>query len=190
MANNLRALRESRSWSQDHAAQALGTTRNQYAKLEAGSRRLSDVWIARAAAAFGIDAGDVVTDRRGLVPIVGYVGAALGSPSLRRFAGAHGRGAGAGGRDGQHGRGRSPRRQPGRLLRRVARLLRRRPLAADRRSSRPPLRGRAGGRPRAGQEGVPQPDRSPPRRPARPVRRTHPRCRSAMGGAGKSIVPR
>lgn len=76
MANNLRALRESRSWSQDHAAQALGTTRNQYAKLEAGSRRLSDVWIARAAAAFGIDAGDVVTDRRGLVPIVGYVGAA------------------------------------------------------------------------------------------------------------------
>lgn len=75
MANNLRALRESRSWSQDHAAQALGTTRNQYAKLEAGSRRLSDVWIARAAAAFGVDAGDVVTDRRGTVPVVGYVGA-------------------------------------------------------------------------------------------------------------------
>ena len=75
MANNLRALREGRSWSQDHAAEALGTTRNQYAKLEAGSRRLSDVWIARAAAAFGIDAGEVITDRRALVPIAGYVGA-------------------------------------------------------------------------------------------------------------------
>ncbi len=76
VANNLRALRESRSWSQDHAAEALGTTRNQYAKLEGGSRRLSDVWIARAAAAYGVDAGEVVTDRRGTVPVVGYVGAA------------------------------------------------------------------------------------------------------------------
>lgn len=75
MANNLRALREGRSWSQEQAAQALGTTRNQYAKLEAGSRRLSDVWIGRAAAAFGVDAGDVVTDRRELVPVAGYVGA-------------------------------------------------------------------------------------------------------------------
>jgi transcriptional regulator with XRE-family HTH domain len=75
MANNLRALRESRSWSQDQAAQALETTRNQYAKLEGGSRRLSDVWIARAAAAYGVDAGDVVTDRRALVPVVGFVGA-------------------------------------------------------------------------------------------------------------------
>ena len=75
MANNLRALREGRSWSQEEAAAALGTTRNQYAKLEGGSRRLSDVWIARAAAAYGIDAGDVVTDRRAMVPVVGYVGA-------------------------------------------------------------------------------------------------------------------
>jgi transcriptional regulator with XRE-family HTH domain len=75
MANNLRMLREGRDWSQDEAALALGTTRNQYAKLERGTRRLSDVWIARAAAAFGIDAGEVVTDRRPAVPVVGYVGA-------------------------------------------------------------------------------------------------------------------
>ena len=75
MANNLRALREGRSWSQEHAAQALGTTRNQYAKLEGGSRRLSDVWISRAAAAFGVDAGEVVTDKRSLVPVAGFVGA-------------------------------------------------------------------------------------------------------------------
>ena len=75
MANNLKALREGRAWSQEQAAAALGTTRNQYAKLEGGSRRLSDVWIARAAAAFGVDAGDVVTDRRGMVPVAGYVGA-------------------------------------------------------------------------------------------------------------------
>lgn len=75
MANNLRALREGRCWSQEQAAEAFGTTRNQYAKLEGGSRRLSDVWIARAAAAYGVDAGEVVTDRRAMVPVVGYVGA-------------------------------------------------------------------------------------------------------------------
>lgn len=75
MGNNLRALREGRAWSQDEAAAAFGTTRNQYAKLEGGARRLSDVWIARAAAAYGIDAGEVVTDRRAVVPVVGHVGA-------------------------------------------------------------------------------------------------------------------
>lgn len=75
MRNNLRALRESRSWSQEQAAEALGTTRNQYAKLEGGSRRLSDVWITRAAAAYGVDAGEVVTDRRDSISVVGHVGA-------------------------------------------------------------------------------------------------------------------
>ena len=75
MGNNLRGLRDGRGWSQDHAAHALGTTRNQYAKLEGGSRRLSDVWIARAAAAFGVDAGEIVTDHRAVVPVAGFVGA-------------------------------------------------------------------------------------------------------------------
>lgn len=75
MANNLRALRDGRGWSQEQAAAALGTTRNQYAKLEGGSRRLSDKWIARAAEAYGIDPGEVVTDRQGGVPVAGYVGA-------------------------------------------------------------------------------------------------------------------
>ena len=76
MANNLRALRDGRGWSQEAAAAALGTTRNQYVKLELGTRRLSDKWIERAAEAYGIDAGDVVTSaRRGLVPIAGFVSA-------------------------------------------------------------------------------------------------------------------
>ena len=75
MANNLRALRVERGWSQEEAAAALGTTRNQYVKLEGGTRRLSDKWIERAAAAYGIDAGEVVRGNRNLVPIAGYVGA-------------------------------------------------------------------------------------------------------------------
>src|SRR5260370_22026392 len=75
MANNLRTLRDGRGWSQDQAAAALGTTRNQYAKLEGGSRRLSDKWIKRAAEAYGIDPGEIVTDRQSSVPVAGYVGA-------------------------------------------------------------------------------------------------------------------
>ncbi len=76
MANNLRALRDGRGWSQEEAASALGTTRNQYVKLERGTRRLSEKWIERAANAYGVDAGDIVTSaRRGLVPISGFVSA-------------------------------------------------------------------------------------------------------------------
>ena len=75
MANNLRLLRDGRGWTQDQAAAALGTTRNQYAKLEGGSRRLSDKWIRRAGDAYGVDLGEVVTERSGTVPVLGYVGA-------------------------------------------------------------------------------------------------------------------
>ena len=75
MANNLRMLRDGRGWTQGEAAAALGTTRNQYVKLEGGSRRLSDKWIKLASEAYGVDPGDVVTDRSGTVPVAGYVGA-------------------------------------------------------------------------------------------------------------------
>ncbi|WP_131118402.1 helix-turn-helix domain-containing protein [Lichenihabitans psoromatis] len=75
MANNLRVLRGARGWSQEDAASALGTTRNQYGKLENGTRRLSDKWIERAAEAYGIDAGEIVRGKPIVVPIAGYVGA-------------------------------------------------------------------------------------------------------------------
>ena len=75
MANNLRALRLARAWSQEQAATALDTTRNQYANLEARTRRLSDMWIERAAAAYGVDAGDVVRDAPRFVRVSGFVGA-------------------------------------------------------------------------------------------------------------------
>ena len=75
MANNLRALRDARGWTQDEAAAALRTTRNQYAKLEGGSRRLSDKWIKAASDAYGVDPGDIVTERPATVPVAGFVGA-------------------------------------------------------------------------------------------------------------------
>ena len=75
MANNLRALRQARGWTQDQAAAALATTRNQYAKLEGGSRRLSERWIKAASDAYGVDPGEVVTERIATVPVAGFVGA-------------------------------------------------------------------------------------------------------------------
>ncbi|MFK5600219.1 XRE family transcriptional regulator [Methylobacterium sp. HMF5984] len=75
MQNNLSALRKKRGWSQDEMAERMGTTRNQLAKLEGGARRLSDVWISRAAAALGVDAGQLVTTAKDEVPVVGDVGA-------------------------------------------------------------------------------------------------------------------
>lgn len=74
MRNNLRKLRLERRLGQEQLAIMMGTTRSQYIKLEKGERRLSDVWIARAAAALGVDAGALVTNTKG-VPLVGYVGA-------------------------------------------------------------------------------------------------------------------
>lgn len=73
MANNLLALRKARGWKQDEAATALGTALSQYAKLERGERRLSDVWIERAAAAYGVDPAEVVRGQ-GALPVVGHAG--------------------------------------------------------------------------------------------------------------------
>lgn len=76
MANNLKTLRKKRGWSQEEAAKALGTTVAQYGKLERGERRLSDVWIEKAATAFDINPGEVVEDAtRRMASVKGYVGA-------------------------------------------------------------------------------------------------------------------
>lgn len=74
MANNLKRLRTERELSQTELADRMNTTRNQIAKLESGARRLSDVWISRAAVALRVDPGALVADSM-LVDVVGYVGA-------------------------------------------------------------------------------------------------------------------
>jgi transcriptional regulator with XRE-family HTH domain len=75
MANNLSKIRRLRGWTQDVAAEKMGTTRNQLAKLEGSARRLSDKWIQRAAEAFEVDQGEIVTERGRTVQVIGYVGA-------------------------------------------------------------------------------------------------------------------
>lgn len=88
MKNNLKQLRERAGLSQEALASAMGTTRNQLTKLEAGTRRLSDVWIERAARALNVRKGELVDDEQRLVPIVGKAGA--GPEGTVLFADGHG----------------------------------------------------------------------------------------------------
>jgi transcriptional regulator with XRE-family HTH domain len=65
MANNLRTIRQRLGLTQAQVATAMGTTVNQYGKLERDKhgRQLTDKWINRAAAAFRVDPGEIVTER-------------------------------------------------------------------------------------------------------------------------------
>ncbi|ACB96030.1 helix-turn-helix domain-containing protein [Beijerinckia indica] len=63
MVNNLKKIRNRLGLTQIQAAEAMGTTKNQLIKLEKGERRLSDVWIDRAAKAYGVDPGELVSER-------------------------------------------------------------------------------------------------------------------------------
>lgn len=69
MQNNLRKLRNARGWTQTEAATAMGTTRDQYVKLERGvakgGRKLHEGWIMRAANAFGVLPEAIITDGDG-----------------------------------------------------------------------------------------------------------------------------
>lgn len=62
MANNLKALREKHGLTQPALAEAMGTTKNQLAKLEKGDRRLSERWIIRAAKALGVPNSAIIDD--------------------------------------------------------------------------------------------------------------------------------
>lgn len=62
MANNLKALRKRKGFTQEDLARAMGTSRDQLAKLESGARRLSNVWIDRAAHALAVDPADLVRE--------------------------------------------------------------------------------------------------------------------------------
>ena len=137
MANNLRHLRDGRGWTQDQAAAALGTTRNQYAKLEGGSRRLSDKWIKLASDAYGVDPGEVVTERQASVPVAGFVGAGTEMHFYDEGQGSLDEAPAPEGVSAHNGRGRGQGREPGADLQRLAGLFRRPARAGDRRPSRP-----------------------------------------------------
>jgi transcriptional regulator with XRE-family HTH domain len=53
--HSIRALREARGLSQEQLAEAIGTTVNNYGKLERGHRRLNDTWLDKLASVLGVE---------------------------------------------------------------------------------------------------------------------------------------
>lgn len=78
MGNNLRALRDSRGWTQEQAADAFGLSKSGYLKLERGERQLALPRIEQAAQIYGVEPADVFSDDSALkpgVPVMGFIGA-------------------------------------------------------------------------------------------------------------------
>ena len=72
MANNLKRLRRKAGLSQPALAERMGTTKNQYIKLENGTRQLTLSWIEKAAEALNVEAGGIVSEPKE-VTLVGRV---------------------------------------------------------------------------------------------------------------------
>lgn len=92
MGNNLKTLRESRGWTHDEAADALGISRGGFIKLERGERRLNERTITLAAKAFDVSRAEVIRDDGFTEPTSGYRPPPqfLGERDLRVFAAAEG----------------------------------------------------------------------------------------------------
>lgn len=74
MGNNLKLIREKKSYTLDVAAELMHISRSQYIKLERGERRLTADYIQRAALAFDVTPAQIM-DAQTKVRLVGYVGA-------------------------------------------------------------------------------------------------------------------
>lgn len=77
MGNNLKILRDGRSWTQEETAQMLGLSKSGYIKLERGERKLSDAFIARVAKLYGVSSAEVLGSETSTreVAIMGRIGA-------------------------------------------------------------------------------------------------------------------
>ena len=62
MRNNIKALREARGWSMAKLGEAAECDAATIDKLEKGKMRLSDKWIDKLAAAFGVPGQDIISD--------------------------------------------------------------------------------------------------------------------------------
>jgi transcriptional regulator with XRE-family HTH domain len=77
MANQLRTIRERRGLSVARLARLVGASRSKIYKLENGSQRLTDVWLARLAAALDAAPADFLTAGGPSVPVSHYISAAF-----------------------------------------------------------------------------------------------------------------
>ena len=69
-ANNLKALRTSRGWTQDRAASEFGLSKSGYIKIESGVHKLSSDRIQHAAALYQVNEADVIRPGGSTQPIV------------------------------------------------------------------------------------------------------------------------
>lgn len=61
IANNIAAFREAKGWARPELAKRMSTTPQQIERLEKGMRGLNTDWIEKAATAFGVPVGDIIT---------------------------------------------------------------------------------------------------------------------------------
>ncbi|WP_417456156.1 XRE family transcriptional regulator [Kordiimonas sp.] len=62
MENRIKEIREAKGWRQADLASAVGCTQGQINKLETGTARLSDVWLAKIAPVLGVPQGALLAD--------------------------------------------------------------------------------------------------------------------------------
>ncbi len=62
MGNRLKELRKLKGWTLERAAVEMAVSKSQYVKLERGERRLTDVYINRAATVYGVHPGAVLAE--------------------------------------------------------------------------------------------------------------------------------
>lgn len=84
MNNAIKVLRTRKKWSMQRLADAVGTTKSQIYKLEAGDRRLTAEWMTKIASALGCEMSELLVsaaeDSKGLVvvDVVEEVDSAIG----------------------------------------------------------------------------------------------------------------
>lgn len=68
MGNRIKELRTGLGLTQDQVADVAGTTAQQIARLEAGERRLTDVWMRKIAPALGVPTAALLSDEGPNIP--------------------------------------------------------------------------------------------------------------------------
>lgn len=67
-ANNIQRFREERGWSRPELGRRMNTSGQQVERLEKAQRRLTQDWIDKAAAAFGVQPVDIISSEPGPLP--------------------------------------------------------------------------------------------------------------------------
>jgi repressor LexA len=91
--NNLKLIRERAGLTQGQLAHRIGTSTGQINKLEDGSRRMSDVWLAKLCPALGVSVGEILGGElqpvRHPIRMIPVLGVVPGGPMIEAIADDH-----------------------------------------------------------------------------------------------------